>query len=42
MDWVYTTLYTERRLQRDEMWTLKVEIGVGCVVYSRYNLPYDI
>ena len=29
----YTTLFTERRLQRDEIWTLKVEIGVGCVVY---------
>ena len=29
----YTTLFTERRLQRDEIWTLKVESEVGCVVY---------
>ena len=31
--WDNTTLLTERRLQRDEIWTLKVERGVGCVVY---------
>ena len=31
--WDNTTLYTERRLQRDEIWTLKVESEVGCVVY---------
>ena len=30
---LYTTLFTERELQRDEIWTLKVERGVGCVVY---------
>ena len=29
--WV-NTLFTERRLQRDEIWTLKVEREVGCVV----------
>ena len=31
--WDNSTLFTERRLQRDEIWTLKVERGVGCVVY---------
>ena len=31
--WDNTTLFTERRLQRDEIWTLKVGRGVGCVVY---------